>query len=57
LKLNPDDADDHYDLAVLLYRKGDAALARRHFETALRLDPAHQLARNALESLARAGAK
>jgi tetratricopeptide (TPR) repeat protein len=57
LRLHDGDPDDHYDLAVLLFRKGEVSEARRHFETALRLDPGHALARRALEALARAAGR
>jgi tetratricopeptide (TPR) repeat protein len=57
LRLSAGDADDHYDLAVLLYRNGQAAEAIREFEAALRLDPQHAQAQKALEALARSAAK
>jgi Flp pilus assembly protein TadD len=53
LRLAPDSADLHYDMAVLLTRKGRTAEAVRHVETALRLDPAHEAARRALDALTR----
>jgi tetratricopeptide (TPR) repeat protein len=53
LRLHDGDPDDHYDLAVLLFRKGEASEAKRHFENALRLDPGHALARRALDAIAR----
>jgi tetratricopeptide (TPR) repeat protein len=57
LRLVPGDPDDHYDLGVLLYRKGQSAEAVQQFEAALKLDPSHALARQALDAWARAGAR
>ena len=55
IRLNPDFADAHYNLARTLYRQEKAVEAIPEFREALRLDPAHAAARkelrDALESL------
>jgi Flp pilus assembly protein TadD len=42
----------HLNVALLLMKKGDAAEARRHLETALSIDPSYEPARQALAYLA-----
>ena len=42
----------HLNIALLLMKKGDAAEARRHLETALSIDPNYEPARQALQVIA-----
>jgi len=51
VRLQPGDADLHYDAAVLLARAGHAAEAVAHLRIALTLAPTHAEARRALDAL------
>jgi Flp pilus assembly protein TadD len=51
LRLNPDYAEAHNNLAVLLARAGQLEPARQHWETALKLKPDYEDPRKNLELL------
>jgi Flp pilus assembly protein TadD len=50
LRLEPGNADWHADLGLMLDASGDRTGARRQFQTALAINPAHETARRALEA-------
>ena len=45
-------ASAHFNIALLLIKKGDAANARRHLDTALSIDPGYTPAAQALQAIA-----
>jgi Flp pilus assembly protein TadD len=51
VRLQPGEADLHYDAAVLLVRAGRTAEAVPHLQTALAFVPTHAAARQALHAL------
>jgi Flp pilus assembly protein TadD len=51
IELRPDDPDAHNNLGGALAASGNTVEARKHFETALQLNPEHQMARRNLELL------
>jgi len=51
LKLNPDDADAHFNLAGFYHRKGLKEEVIKELETALKLKPDYTQAREALEAI------
>ena len=53
IRLNPSYADAHYNLGLLLLRRGEAAEGRRELELALRLEPRHLPALVTLSNVAR----
>jgi len=53
LRINPMHAKAHGNLGFILQAQGRAADAERHFREALRLNPQDELARQALEEIAR----
>jgi tetratricopeptide (TPR) repeat protein len=55
LKLEPANADWHVGLALMLSASGEAQQAVQHLETALALNPGHDVARRALDDMARRG--
>ena len=52
MRIEPANAEWRYGLGDALARRGRIDEAVREFETALRLDPAHEDARRALDELA-----
>jgi Flp pilus assembly protein TadD len=50
---NPSLAAAHFRLGNILQKKGDKAGARNEYETALKIDPKQNLAREALAKLKR----
>jgi len=51
LRLKPDLSTAHLNVALLLIKRGDAAAARRHLETALAIDPGYEPAQRALRAI------
>ena len=50
IRLKPDHADAHYNLGLLLGKKGQMEQAIRQFQEALRLKPDHAHARQYLDA-------
>ena len=55
LRLNPSNADWHYQAASLFDRLGRRSDARAYLEKTLTLNPGHEAARRALEEMKRQG--
>jgi len=57
VRIDPNDADAHYNLGLALVREGKTQDAIRHLETTLKLNPGFQRARRALRDLTSSGAE
>ncbi len=51
VRLKPAQPDFHYNVAIMLGRKGNVVEARRHFEEALTVDSTYAAARQGLAQL------
>ena len=48
INLDPNDVESHFRLGMLMLKRSKPSLAKTHFETVLRLDPDHAMARSNL---------
>ena len=55
IRCNPNYANAHFNLGLVLYQTGNLTGAVFEFKTALRVDPNHKMARLQLESMKEAG--